>query len=414
MIISWVIKISVKEMLEVHGKPPKEVYYDLENSGLVPPEVVEAMIPYFNKVGYGHPSITHKPGWEAYEVVVSTKELIARTLGVNNIESLVFTHGGTEANNLAILGTALANRDRKGKIVVSAIEHLSVIFPAEMASDVLGFNVVKVPVDEYGFVDPEVLKYYVDKDTVLVSIQAVNHEIGTIQKIKELVDVVKASNKDALFHVDACDAYGRLPLNLNSLDIDLLSLSSHKIHGPRGVGVLYVKEGVKLDPPLRGQLSVEKLWPGVENVPLIAGFKKAVELAFTDFEGNVSKMKLLRDQLLEGIVREVSDVVVNGPLGNDRVVDNVNVSVMYVEGEALTVELSQYGIYVSSGSACTSRYLQPSHVLVAIGREYEVAHGSILLKVSRYHDLNDVKYTLEVLPKAVDRLRKISALKPKR
>ncbi len=408
------IKISVKEMLEVHGKPPKEVYYDLENSGLVPPEVVEAMIPYFNKVGYGHPSITHKPGWEAYEVVVSTKELIARTLGVNNIESLVFTHGGTEANNLAILGTALANRDRKGKIVVSAVEHLSVIFPAEMASDVLGFNVVKVPVNEYGFVDPEVLKYYVDKDTVLVSIQAVNHEIGTIQKIKELADVVKASNKDALFHVDACDAYGRLPLNLNSLDIDLLSLSSHKIHGPRGVGVLYVKEGVKLDPPLRGQLSVEKLWPGVENVPLIAGFKKAVELAFTDFEGNVSKMKLLRDQLLEGIVREVSDVVVNGPLGNDRVVDNVNVSVMYVEGEALTVELSQYGIYVSSGSACTSRYLQPSHVLVAIGREYEVAHGSILLKVSRYHDLNDVKYTLEVLPKAVDRLRKISALKPKR
>uniref|UniRef100_A0A7J3ZJA8 cysteine desulfurase n=1 Tax=Fervidicoccus fontis TaxID=683846 RepID=A0A7J3ZJA8_9CREN len=403
----------IRDLLEKHGKPAREVYFDLENSGFVPDEVVEYMKPYFNKHGYGHPSITHKVGWEALETVYETKELVSKTIGSPNPESIVFTHSGTEANNLAILGCLFNKKNRSGsgkKVVVSAIEHLSVIFPARFASELLGFKVQYVPVDENGFVDPEVLKYYVDRDTVLVSIQTVNHEIGTIQKVKELVDVVKSANPRALFHTDAVDAYGWIPIDVEELNVDMLSISSHKIHGPRGVGVLYVKEHVELEPPIRGQLSSEKLWPGVENVPLIAGFKRAVEIAFRNFEYRVEYVKSIRDKLMDGILNSVPDVIVNGPRGDMRVANNVNVSFLYVEGEALTVELSMHGVYVSSGSACTSRILEPSHVLLAIGRKHEEAHGSILFKLSQFHTVEDVDYALEVVPKAVERLRAISPL----
>lgn len=250
-----------------------------------------------------------------------------------------------------------------------------------------------------------------DKDVVLVSIQMVNHEIGTIQNIKELVDTAKSINLEVLFHTDAVDAYGKIPIDLSRINVDLLTISGHKILGPRGIGALYVREGVRIEPILRGQLSVEKLWPGVENVPAIAGFKKAIELAFDNFDTNVQYVKNLRDKLLKGIVENIPHVLVNGPVGDKRALDNVNVSFLYVEGEALTVELSLRGIYVSSGSACTSRVLEPSHVLLAIGRRHEEAHGSILFKISRYHKLEDIDYTLEHLPKAVERLRTISSIK---
>lgn len=408
--------MSVKGLLKEHGTPSREVYLDLENSGYVPDEVVDAMIPFFNKRGYGHPSITHKPGWEALDLLVETKELVAKTINSSDPERLVFTHSGTESNNLAIQGYVIANRENlKGKkILVSSIEHLSVIFPAEFMADLLGLKVVKIPVDEYGFVDPEILKYYVDRDVALVSIQLVNHEIGTIQKLRELADVVRDQSPHAVLHTDASDAYGKVKVNLRELDVDMITLSSHKIHGPKGVGLLYVREGVKVEPLLRGQLSVEKLWPGVEFIPMIAGFKKAVELAFSNYEDNVSHMIKLRDKLMKGIINSVDETIVNGPLGVTRAPDNVNMSFRYVEGEALTVDLSHYGVYVSSGSACSSRFLEPSHVLLAIGREYELAHGSILFKVSRYHSEDDIDYTLEVIPESVERLRRLSPLTPKK
>jgi len=405
--------VSVKELLKLHGSPPREVYFDLENSGYVPREVIDAMLPYFNSTGYGHPSITHKPGWEAYEVIYETKELLKEVLGARSHEELVFTHSGTEANNLAILGLALANRARKGKIVVSAIEHLSVIHPAELAESLLGFKVVRVPVDGEGFIYPEVLQEFVDRDTILVSVQFVNHEIGTVQNIEELSKLVKDINPDTVFHTDAADAFGKFRIDLGRLsNVDLLTLSSHKIHGPRGVGALYVREGVKLEPVLRGQLSTEKLWPGVENVPLIAGFRKAVELAFNDFDGSVARMRSLRDRLMEGILSRVPDVLVNGPRDlSRRAPDNANLSFLYVEGEALTVELSLRGVYVASGSACTSRILEPSHVLLAIGRKHEEAHGSILFKTSRYHREEDIDYAVGAVAEAVERLRAISPLR---
>ena len=402
---------KVREFLKAHGKPEKEVYFDLENSGWVPPEVVKAMLPYFNEVGYGRPSITNKRGWEALEALLKAREFIAKSIGAKPSE-LVFTHSGTESNNLAVVGATLANRGKGRKVIISAIEHFSVMLPANELSR-YGFKVVQVPVNEEGFVDLDILETLVDKDTVLVSIQLVNHEIGTIQPLKEVVEVVKDKNESAIIHTDAVDAYTRLPIDVEGLGVDLLTLSSHKILGPKGAGALYIRDGVKVERIIHGALSTQQYWPGVENVPAIVGFHEAARLALEKMDYYVSYVKGLRDRLIEGIVGSVEDVLINGPLGDRRVADNVNVSFLYVEGEALTVELSLRGIYVSSGSACTSRVLEPSHVLLAIGRKHEEAHGSILFKLSRYHTREDVEYVLEQLPKAVGRLRALSPLRPK-
>jgi len=400
--------VKVSEFLKQHGKPSREVYLDHENSGWVPPEVVEAMLPYFNQKGYGHPSITNLPGWEAYEVVESTLEKVNKTINARDGE-LVITHSGTEANNLAIIGAALASSKERKKIITSAIEHVSILFPARSLEE-HGYRVVTIPVDKEGFVDPDMLSMLIDHETLMVSIQMVNHEIGTIQNMKTLVETVKDKNDRIIFHTDAVDAYGRMKIDVEGLGVDLMTLSSHKIHGPRGVGVLYVKEGVKLKPVMHGALSTQKMWPGVENIPAIAGFNKAIDLTFTNFEDNVEKMKTLRDMLMKGILNNVPGVLLNGPRGDKRAPDNVNISFLFVEGESITVELSLRGIYVSSGSACTSRVLEPSHVILAIGRKYEEAHGSILFKVSRYHTKEDIEYVLNQVPPAIERLRIMSPL----
>jgi cysteine desulfurase len=214
-----------------------------------------------------------------------------------------------------------------------------------------------------------------------------------------------------LFHTDASDAYGRIPENVDDLGVDLLTLSSYKILGPRGVGVLYVREGVSVERLLEGQIGTQNLWPGVENVPLIMGFLKASELAFKNFDENISHMKRLRDKLTSGILEKISETVLNGPRGAERAPDNVNISFLHCEGESLTIELSLKGVYVSSGSACTRLILQPSHVLTAIGREFEEAHGSVLMKVTRYHTKEDIEHVLKVFPEAVKRLREISSIK---
>ncbi|RSN70886.1 cysteine desulfurase [Candidatus Korarchaeum cryptofilum] len=398
--------MSVRDLLKVHGRPSKEVYLDNENSGWVPREVVEAMIPYFNVIGYGHPSITNKPGWEAFELIDEASELIARTLGADK-EDINFVHSGTEANNLAILGTA--KKSRKRKIIVSDIEHYSVLMPA-LSLQEQGFKVIRAPVDERGFVLSDVLSELVDSETFLVSIQTVNHEIGTIQRIKELSEIVKDKNPNVIFHTDACDAYMRIPIDLSKLDVDLLTISSHKILGPKGAAALYVRDEVEIEPIIKGALSSQTLWPGVENVPAIAGFKRAIELSLEDFDGRIRKLSSLRDFLMDSILDSVPDSILNGPRGDERVSDNVNISFLHVEGEALTVELSMRGVYVSSGSACTSRILEPSHVMLAIGRKHEEAHGSILFKLTRYHEMEDMRFVVDNVKEAVGRLRSISPL----
>lgn len=401
---------SVKELIKAHEGIEREVYLDLENSSPIPMEIVEAMIPYFCERAYGNPTVTHKPGWMAYEMVQEASEQVANYIGATSTEEINFAPSETESNNLALIGTALANKKKGDNIVISQIEPLSIDFSSKILEK-YGFKVDKVPVDEKGFVNLEKLSDIVNNETILVSMMLVNHEIGTIEPIKEAVETVKEKNPEILFHTDASDAYGKIPINVKELGVDLMTLSSYKILGPRGIGALYTKEGVKIERLLEGQIGTQKLWPGVENTPLIMGFLKASELAFKNFNENVSQMKRLRDRLINGIPEEISETLLNGPKGNKRAPDNVNISFLHCEGESLTIELSLKGVYVSSGSACTRRILQPSNVLTAIGKKFEEAHGSILMKVTRYHTKEDIEYVLKVFPEAVNRLRAISPTK---
>jgi cysteine desulfurase len=352
---------NVKALLKAHEGITHEVYLDNENSSMVPKDVVDAMLPYYSQKAYGNPTLTHKPGWEAFETIMESSQKISQFLGAKILEEITFTPGETEANNLALMGAAFANKHKGTKIVISEIEPINVLHVTELLQK-FGFTTTKIPVDREGFLDLEKLKEAVDKETVLTSISLVNNEIGTVQPLKEALDIVKDKNPAAIFHTDASDAYGRIPLNVQDLKVDLATVSSYKILGPRGIGALYVKEGVNVDKILEGQIGTQKLWPGVENTPLIVGFTKASELAFQDFEGNVNHMR---------------------------------------------IELSLKGVYISSGSACSRRLLQPSHVLVAIGRRFSEAHGSILMKTTRYLTEEDITYVLEVLPSAVNRIRGI-------
>ncbi len=398
---------NVKELLKAHKGLKREVYLDLENSAPVPEEVVKAMLPYFNKMAYGNPTLTHKPGWEAFETIMESSQKIASFLKCKNLEEVNFTPGETEANNLAITGVAMSMKEKAKNIVVSEIEPINVIQVAELLQK-SGFHVTKIPVDREGFLNLDRLSEAVNHETAIVSISTVNHEIGTIQPIKEAVEIVQDKNAEAVFHTDASDAYGKIPFDVRTLDVDLATVSSYKILGPRGVGCLYVKEGVDLERILEGQIGTQRLWPGVENTPLIVGFTVASELTFRNFEGNTMKMRFLRDKLVEGITCTIPDVESNGPAGSKRAPDNANISFLRCEGEALTIELSLSGVYVSSGSACSRRLLQPSHVLVAIGKKFDQAHGSLLMKVSRLHTEEDINYTLEVIPRAVERIRGIT------
>jgi cysteine desulfurase len=397
---------NVKELLKLHEGITHEVYLDNENSSIVPQQVVDAMLPYFNKIAYGNPTLTHKPGWEAFEVIMNSFQKISKYMGAKILEEITFTPSETEANNLAIMGAAFAQKEKGKKIVISEIEPINVLQVAEMMGK-FGFSTTKIPVDHEGFINLEKLKDEVDKETILVSISAVNNELGTIQPIKEAVDIVKAQNPQTLFHTDASDAYGRIPFNVQNLKVDLATVSSYKIQGPRGMGAIYLRDGVNMERILEGQIGTQKLWPGVENTPLIVGFTKASELAFENFEANTTKMRTLRDKLVDGIFGELTDLRFNGPKGDKRSPDNANISILRAEGEALTIELSLKGVYVSSGSACSRRLLQPSHVLIAIGRIFEEAHGSILMKVTRSHTEEDIAYVLSVLPTAVNRIRGI-------
>ena len=402
----FVLVENVRELLKAHEGIIHEVYLDNENSTIVPQEVVDAMLPYYERKAYGNPTLTHKPGWEAFETVMESQQKLSKYLGAKILEELTFTPSETEANNLAIIGAAFANKAKGKKIVISEIEPINVLQVAEMMQK-YGFTTVKVPVNAEGTIDLKKLKEAVDKETVLVSIQVVNNEIGTIQPIKEAVSIVKENNPSAVFHTDASDAYGRIPLDVQNLDVDMATVSSFKILGPRGIGALYIREGVNVEKILEGQIGTQKLWPGIENTPLIVGFTKASELAFTDFDQNVNRMRSLRDKLVDGIFKELTDVKLNGARGEKRSPDNANISFLRAEGEALTIELSLSGIYVSSGSACSRRLLQPSHVLVAIGRRFSEAHGSILMKTTRYMTEEDIAYVLEILPNAVNRIRGI-------
>jgi cysteine desulfurase len=397
---------NVKELLKLHEGIKREVYLDNENSTMVPPEVVEAMMPYYDKKAYGNPTLTHKPGWEAFTAIMTASQKIADSIGAKILEEINFTPGESEANNLALMGATFATTEKSKKIVVSEIEPINILNVTDLMKK-QGFSTTKVPVNKEGVINLEKLKENVDKETALVSMHLVNNEIGTIQPIKEAVAIVKDRNPACIFHTDASDAYGRIPFNVQELKVDMATISSYKILGPRGIGALYIREGVNVDRVLEGPIFTQKLWPGIENTPAIMGFAKASELAFTNFEHNMTKMRSLRDKLIDRILSNMSEVKLNGAKGENRSPDNANISFLRCEGEALTIELSLKGVYVSSGSACSRRLLQPSHVLLAIGRHFSEAHGSILMKVTRYHTEEDINHVLDSIPSSVERIRGI-------
>ncbi|MBY9001578.1 MAG: cysteine desulfurase [Candidatus Heimdallarchaeota archaeon] len=396
---------EIDKLLDQHGTAIKEVYLDWENGSKLDKEVLDAMIPFYLDRKFGNPAITHRFGWETYDFYLKAKKTIAKPLNVDP-QSLALTHSFTESNNLAIKGIVKANKKKK-KIIVSEVEHLSVIHSAKSLFE-QGIKVDIIPVSNDGVVNLDLLRERIDDDTLLVSIQAVNHEIGTIQPVKEAFEIVKDKNEEILFHTDATSAFGRLPLDYGKLEVDLATISSDRILGPKGIAGLYVKEGTKIKSLYEGQLSVEVLSPDVENSPLLAGFVKAVEIHFDQFEKIKDHTSRLRDKLLYGFQTTIPRTNINGPQGINRAPDNVNISFLGCEGEALTVESSMKGIYASSGSACTSRVLMPSHILTAIGRKPEEAHGSLLMKITRLNTEEEIKYVLETMPKVIERIRSIT------
>ncbi|NLI60538.1 MAG: cysteine desulfurase NifS [Clostridiales bacterium] len=382
----------------------KSVYLDHAATTNTKKEVLDEMLPYFVEE-YGNPSSIHSYGRQAKKAIDKAREKVARALNAR-FEEIFFTGGGTEADNWAIKGVALANQNKGKHIITSAIEHHAVLFTCEYLEK-RGFEVTYLPVDSYGLVDPKEVEKAIRPDTSLISIMFANNEIGTIQPIKEIGKIAK--EKGVYFHTDAVQAIGQVDIDVNDMNIDLLSLSGHKIYGPKGIGALYVRKGTRLTPLLHGGTQERNRRAGTENIPGIIGLGKAVEIAYENMEKNNQHLLRLRDRLIEGIMERIEDVTLNGH-PTSRLPGNVNMSFRYIEGESLLLSLDMKGIAASSGSACTSGSLDPSHVLLAIGLSHETAHGSLRMTLGDDNTDEDIDYVLETLPPIVKRLREMSPL----
>lgn len=377
----------------------KEVYLDNGATTKVDPKVVEAMLPYFTEK-YGNASSLHSLGQEAREAVEKARKIIADSIGAK-AEEIIFTSGGTEANNLALKGIAWANKEKGEHIITTRIEHDCVLQSCEWLER-NGFKVTYLGVDKEGFVKPEELEKAITSKTILVSIIHGNNEIGTIQDLEKLGKICR--EKGVYFHTDACQSFTKTEINVGKMNVDLMTLNAHKIHGPKGVGALYVRKGVKIKPWQHGGGHEFGLRSGTENVAGIVGFGEAVKLAGRK---HAERMTELRDKLI-GRVLEIPGTRLNGPWGEKRLCNNANFSFAGIEGEALGGYLDQHWICSSTGSACSSKSLEPSHVLKAIGLKDEEAHGSLRLTLSRFTTEEEIEHVLKVLPKQVEKLRAIS------
>ncbi len=378
----------------------------LDHGATTPPhaDVIEAMLPYFRQ-HFGNPSSVHSFGREARRALDESREKTAMALGVAP-EEIIFTSGGTEANNLAIQGVAEALAARGKHIITSAVEHHAVLDTVKIMAD-KGCSLTVLPVDPCGIVNPDDLRKAIRDDTVLVTIMTANNEIGTVQPVAELSRI--CHDKGVPFHTDAVQAIGSIPLDLGEVPIDLLSLSAHKFYGPKGIGALFVRKGTKLGKLMFGGGQERKMRPGTENIPAIVGLAKAIELATADIPGKNATITVLRDRLIEKLLQEIDAVQLNGhPV--HRLPGNVNISVNFVEGEGLLLDLDLNGIAASSGSACTSGSLEASHVLMACGMDHQTAHGSLRLTLGHGNTLEEVDYTVATLKNSVDRLRGMSSL----
>ncbi len=378
----------------------KKVYLDNGATTMLDPNVIKAMMPYFN-VKYGNASSTHLFGEEAKEALERSRQIIAKSINARPDE-IIFTSGGTESNNFALKSIAFTNKDKGKHIIVSKVEHKCIMNSCKWLEK-QGFNITYLNVDKEGFVNPDEFDKAITDKTILVSIIHGNNEVGTINDLKKLGEICKKHN--VYFHTDACQSYTKTELNVKKQNIDLITLNAHKIHGPKGIGVLYIKKGTKIKTWQHGGDHEFGLRAGTENIHGIVGFAEAVKIAMN--KKYINYMAKLRDKLIKGVL-EIPEVKLNGPTGDKRLCNNANFSFKGIEGEAIGGYLNNKGIASSTGSACSAKTLEPSYVLIAIGLSPEQANSSLRLTLSRFTTEEEIDYTLKVLPEIVKSLRKIS------
>ena len=383
----------------------KEVIY-LDNAATtqVLPEVLQEMLPYFTE-DFGNPSAVYTFASGAKGAVDKAREQVAKLIGAKP-EEIYFTAGGSESDNWALKATAEAYKEKGRHIITTAIEHHAILHTCQWLEQ-QGFEVTYLPVDEKGVVSPQEVEKAIRPDTILISVMAANNEIGTIEPLKEIGAIAKEHG--ILFHTDAVQAFGHIPLDVEALNIDMLSASGHKIHGPKGVGILYIRKGVKIRSFVHGGAQERKRRAGTHNVPGIVGMGKAAELAGTHMQENNEKIVALRNHLIDRVLKEIPYTRLNGH-EIDRLPNNANFCFRFIEGESMLILLDQKGICGSSGSACTSGSLDPSHVLLAIGLPHEIAHGSLRLTLSEKNTLEEIDYTVDQLKAIIERLRGMSPL----
>lgn len=382
----------------------RKVYLDHVATTPLLPEVREAMLPYLGEL-FGNPSCLHDWGDAAREALKKAREQVAQLLGAS-ADEIIFTGSGTESNNFAVKGLALAQQDKGKHIIVSAIEHFSVLHSAKTLQK-MGFELDEVPVDRFGVVDPREVQKRIRKDTVLVSIMHANGEVGTIEPIPEIARITR--EHEIPFHTDAVASAGTIPVNVKGLGVDALSLAGNQFYGPKGVGALYVRQGVRIMPLLDGGIQEGGRRAGTENVPAIVGLGKAAEMAKKAMASRVNHLSHLRDRLLGELPQKIDHVVITGH-PKDRLPGSASFCVEFIEGESMLMLLNSQGVAVTSGSACTSRALKASHVLIAMGLSHEIAQGSVLFTFGIDNSEEDVDYVLEVMPPIVERLRQMSPL----
>jgi cysteine desulfurase len=393
-------------------EPSKYVYLDYAATTPMDPRVIEVMNEHF-KISYGNSSSLHSVGQKAAQTLVKSRDTIASLINAKRDE-IIFTSSGTEADNIAILGVALKNQNRGKHIITSTIEHHAVENTCKSLKK-KGFSTTFLPVDKYGLIDVKELEDMITDETTLISIMFANNEIGTIEPIKEIGKIAK--KHDVIFHTDAVQAFGKVPIDVEVMNIDLLSASAHKLYGPKGVGMLYIKnKGVRegwgkyIEPIMFGGGHEMDMRPSTVNVPGIAGFAKAAELAKEEMQKETERQTKLRNKIIEFVLNNINDTYLNGHL-TQRLPNNVNLGIRFIEGESIVLDLDSEGIAASTGSACSSKSLDPSHVLLAIGLKPQEAHGSLRVTIGRFTTEMDIGYFLEKLPPIIDRLRKMSPLK---
>ncbi|MBD3208636.1 MAG: aminotransferase class V-fold PLP-dependent enzyme [Candidatus Nealsonbacteria bacterium] len=383
----------------------KKVYLDYAATTPVDPRVVEVVAKHL-KESYGNTMSIHSFGQEAKEVVEESRERVADIIGARDHE-VVFTGSATESNNLALKGIAFANRKKGKHIIISSVEHDCIMESADWLER-QGFEISRLSVDKYGSVDPKDVEKEIREDTILVSVMHANNEIGTIEPVTKIGEICRG--KGALFHTDAAQSFGKIPINVEKMNIDLLTGSSHKMYGPKGVAFLYKREGVRIEPLLHGGGHEFGIRSSTLNVPAIAGFAKACELSKQEMDEEADRVGRLRDKLISGIQERIPNIFLNGH-PEKRLYNNANISFDFIEGESLIMQLDMMGVAASTGSACSSRKLRPSHVLSAIGIEPRLVHGSVRFSLGRWTTEDEIDYVLDVLPEAVEKLRKISPFK---